>query len=123
MDLCTGGSLFNILDDPENAYGLDETEFLCVLRDVGQFSQTLCNVVWVDVAELYFEFCCIWVMIGIDLCDIMSAAGMKHLRDIDVVHRDFKPGNIMRYITDDGRYRAAVLILLSLMFKEFHIFE
>jgi len=35
MDLCTGGSLFSILDDPENAYGLDETEFLCVLRDVG----------------------------------------------------------------------------------------
>jgi len=37
MDLCTGGSLFNILDDPKNAYGLDETEFLCVLHDVGQF--------------------------------------------------------------------------------------
>jgi len=37
MDLCTGGSLFNILDDPENAYGLDEMEFLSVLRDVGQF--------------------------------------------------------------------------------------
>jgi len=36
MDLCTGGSLFNILDDPENAYGLDEAEFLCVLRDVGE---------------------------------------------------------------------------------------
>ena len=42
MDLCTGGSLFNILDDPENAYGLDETEFLCVLRDVGQsFTQSI----------------------------------------------------------------------------------
>ena len=35
MDLCTGGSLYNILDDPENAYGLDETEFVNVLRDVG----------------------------------------------------------------------------------------
>ena len=35
MDLCTGGSLFNMLDDPENAYGLDEMEFLSVLRDVG----------------------------------------------------------------------------------------
>jgi TANK-binding kinase 1 len=65
MDLCTGGSLFNILDDPENAYGIDETEFLCVLRDV--------------------------------------AAGLKHLRDNGIVHRDIKPGNIMRYITEDGR--------------------
>jgi len=52
MDLCTGGSLFNILDDPENAYGLEETEFLCVLRDVGQFWQIQCCV---DVAKL----CCI----------------------------------------------------------------
>ena len=24
MELCTGGSLFNLLDDPENSYGLDE---------------------------------------------------------------------------------------------------
>ena len=28
MELCTGGSLFNLLDDPENSYGLDEDEFL-----------------------------------------------------------------------------------------------
>ena len=32
MELCTGGSLFNMLDDPENAYGLDEKEFFLVLR-------------------------------------------------------------------------------------------
>ncbi|KAL1512791.1 hypothetical protein ABEB36_002321 [Hypothenemus hampei] len=31
MELCTGGSLFNILDDPENTYGLEESEFLLVL--------------------------------------------------------------------------------------------
>ena len=31
MELCTGGSLFNLLDDPENSYGLDEDEFLLVL--------------------------------------------------------------------------------------------
>ena len=28
MELCTGGSLFNLLDDPENSYGLIEDEFL-----------------------------------------------------------------------------------------------
>lgn len=65
MELCTGGSLFNILDDPENAYGLSELEFMLVLKD---------------------------------LC-----AGMKHLRDNNLVHRDLKPGNIMKFITEEGK--------------------
>uniref|UniRef100_S4RFF2 Inhibitor of nuclear factor kappa B kinase subunit epsilon n=1 Tax=Petromyzon marinus TaxID=7757 RepID=S4RFF2_PETMA len=34
MELCSGGSLYTILDEPENAYGLTEGEFLIVLRDV-----------------------------------------------------------------------------------------
>ena len=37
MELCTGGSLFNMLDDPENAYGLDEKEFFLVLRHLCKF--------------------------------------------------------------------------------------
>ncbi|XP_047117169.1 serine/threonine-protein kinase TBK1 [Schistocerca piceifrons] len=65
MELCTGGSLFNILDDPENTYGLQEEEFLLVLEHL--------------------------------------TAGMKHLRDNNLIHRDLKPGNIMKFITDDGR--------------------
>lgn len=64
MELCTGGSLFNILDDPENTYGLSEREFLLVLEHL--------------------------------------SAGMKHLRDNNLVHRDLKPGNIMKYISEDG---------------------
>ncbi|XP_012276090.1 inhibitor of nuclear factor kappa-B kinase subunit epsilon [Orussus abietinus] len=64
MELCTGGSLFNILDDPENTYGLAEGEFLLVLEHL--------------------------------------SAGMKHLRDNNLVHRDLKPGNIMKFIADDG---------------------
>ncbi|XP_067004394.1 inhibitor of nuclear factor kappa-B kinase subunit epsilon [Anabrus simplex] len=64
MELCTGGSLFNILDDPENTYGLQEEEFLLVLEHL--------------------------------------SAGMKHLRDNNLVHRDLKPGNIMKFIADDG---------------------
>ncbi|KAI1285307.1 Serine/threonine-protein kinase TBK1 [Halotydeus destructor] len=64
MELCTGGSLFNILDDPVNCYGLEETEFLLVLKHL--------------------------------------AAGMKHLRDKDIMHRDLKPGNIMKFISEDG---------------------
>lgn len=65
MELCTGGSLFNILDDPEHTYGLPEEEFLLVLEHL--------------------------------------SAGMKHLRDNNLVHRDLKPGNIMKFISDDGR--------------------
>ncbi|BES90216.1 serine threonine-protein kinase [Nesidiocoris tenuis] len=64
MELCTGGSLFNILDDPENTYGLKEEEFLLVLEHL--------------------------------------SAGMKHLRDNHLVHRDLKPGNIMKFISDEG---------------------
>ena len=60
MELCTGGSLFNLLDDPENSYGLDEDEFLLVLSHL--------------------------------------SAGMNHLRDNNLVHRDLKPGNIMKFI-------------------------
>lgn len=64
MELCTGGSLFNILDDPENAYGLPQMEFILVLDH---------------------------------LC-----AGMKHLRDNNLVHRDLKPGNIMKFLSEEG---------------------
>ncbi|KAK4024577.1 hypothetical protein OUZ56_010000 [Daphnia magna] len=64
MELCTGGSLFNILDDPENSDGLNEDEFLAVLEHL--------------------------------------TAGMKHLRDNNLVHRDLKPGNIMKFVALDG---------------------
>lgn len=64
MELCTGGSLFNILDDPENTYGLPQDQFLLVLEHL--------------------------------------TAGMKHLRDNNLVHRDLKPGNIMKYLSEDG---------------------
>ena len=64
MELCTGGSLFNILDDPENTYGLPQVEFLLVLEHLTE--------------------------------------GMKHLRDNNLVHRDLKPGNIMKFISEDG---------------------
>ena len=41
MELCTGGSLYNILDDPVNAYGVEEVEFFRVLHDVGMFKTGL----------------------------------------------------------------------------------
>uniref|UniRef100_A0A3Q3FA73 Inhibitor of nuclear factor kappa B kinase subunit epsilon n=1 Tax=Labrus bergylta TaxID=56723 RepID=A0A3Q3FA73_9LABR len=65
MEYCSGGSLLSLLEEPENAFGLPETEFLIVLQCVVQ--------------------------------------GMNHLRENGVVHRDIKPGNIMRQVGEDGK--------------------
>lgn len=35
MEYCSGGSLLTLLEEPENAFGLAETEFLTVLQCVG----------------------------------------------------------------------------------------
>uniref|UniRef100_A0A3P9Q1W1 Serine/threonine-protein kinase TBK1 n=1 Tax=Poecilia reticulata TaxID=8081 RepID=A0A3P9Q1W1_POERE len=63
MEYCPCGSLYTVLEESTNAYGLPEDEFLIVLHDV---------------------------------------AGMNHLREYGIVHRDIKPGNIMRVIGEDG---------------------
>ncbi|XP_048884104.1 serine/threonine-protein kinase TBK1 [Brienomyrus brachyistius] len=65
MEYCPCGSLYTVLEESSNAYGLPEDEFLIVLHDV--------------------------------------VAGMNHLREYGIVHRDIKPGNIMRMIGEDGR--------------------
>ncbi|XP_067855455.1 serine/threonine-protein kinase TBK1 isoform X2 [Heptranchias perlo] len=65
MEFCSRGSLYTVLEEAGNAFGLPESEFLIVLRDV--------------------------------------VAGMNHLRENGIVHRDIKPGNIMRVIGDDGQ--------------------
>uniref|UniRef100_A0A8C6UZS2 TANK-binding kinase 1 n=1 Tax=Neogobius melanostomus TaxID=47308 RepID=A0A8C6UZS2_9GOBI len=64
MEYCPCGSLYTVLEEASNAYGLPEDEFLIVLHDV--------------------------------------VAGMNHLREYGIVHRDIKPGNIMRVIGEDG---------------------
>ncbi|XP_023556976.1 inhibitor of nuclear factor kappa-B kinase subunit epsilon isoform X2 [Octodon degus] len=65
MEYCPSGSLLNVLESPENAFGLPEEEFLVVLRCV--------------------------------------VAGMNHLRENGIVHRDIKPGNIMRLVGEEGQ--------------------
>ncbi|CAH2220948.1 inhibitor of nuclear factor kappa-B kinase subunit epsilon [Pelobates cultripes] len=65
MEYCASGSLLSVLEEPENAFGLSESEFHIVVDCV--------------------------------------VAGMNHLRQNGVVHRDIKPGNIMRVIGEDGR--------------------
>ncbi|XP_036415174.1 inhibitor of nuclear factor kappa-B kinase subunit epsilon isoform X2 [Colossoma macropomum] len=65
MEFCSGGSLLSVLEEPENAFGLPESEFVIVLQCV--------------------------------------VHGMNHLRENGVIHRDIKPGNIMRQVGEDGR--------------------
>ncbi|CAM5119242.1 unnamed protein product [Natator depressus] len=65
MEYCSCGSLLSVLEDPENSFGLSESEFLIVLHCV--------------------------------------VAGMNHLRENSIVHRDIKPGNIMRLVGEDGQ--------------------
>ncbi|NWI18291.1 IKKE kinase, partial [Crypturellus soui] len=65
MEYCSSGSLLSVLEEPANAFGLAESEFLIVLQCV--------------------------------------VAGMNHLRENGIVHRDIKPGNIMRLTGEDGQ--------------------
>lgn len=37
------------------------------------------------------------------LFTFLTAAGMKHLRENGIVHRDIKPGNILLYKKEDGK--------------------
>lgn len=43
MEYCSGGSLLNLLEEPENAFGLPEAEFLIVLQCVGEHFCVLYN--------------------------------------------------------------------------------
>ena len=44
MELCNGGSLYEIIDSPENAYGLEEEEFKKVMSDVGEIIDTTTDI-------------------------------------------------------------------------------
>nr|UCK81545.1 serine/threonine-protein kinase TBK1 [Arenicola marina] len=41
MELCRGGSLYTMLECPENAYGMEESEFLRILHDIASGMQHL----------------------------------------------------------------------------------
>lgn len=45
MEYCSGGSLLSLLEEPENAFGLAETEFLTVLQCIGGcvYVVSVCN--------------------------------------------------------------------------------
>ena len=59
MELCTGGSLYEVIDSPENAYGLNETEFKQVIFDVGKYglySEVVAGTQFIPWARRY-EVC------------------------------------------------------------------
>ena len=41
MELCTGGSLQEILDSPENGYGLGEVDFTKLISDLSKSSPSI----------------------------------------------------------------------------------
>lgn len=41
MELCSGGSLFTLLENPANAYGFVEDDFKQVVKDVGKHGVTI----------------------------------------------------------------------------------
>lgn len=85
MELCAGGSLYNVLEKPENYYGLEESEFLRFVKDLSNQPQT---------------FMCSSSIVYVQL---VTVAGIKYLREQAIIHRDLKPGNIMRAVNEDGR--------------------
>lgn len=45
MEYCSGGSLLTLLEEPENAFGLAETEFLTVLQCVGGCTSVFFSII------------------------------------------------------------------------------
>lgn len=41
MEYCASGSLLSVLEEPENAYGLSESEFLIVVQCVGEMQNKM----------------------------------------------------------------------------------
>ena len=55
---------------------------------------------FVHILPISFPFCCV-------------AEGLRYLREQKVVHRDIKPGNIMKLVTAEGRWVNNVNIVIK----------
>ncbi|XP_057364029.1 inhibitor of nuclear factor kappa-B kinase subunit epsilon isoform X4 [Manis pentadactyla] len=126
MEYCSSGSLLSVLESPEHSFGLPEEEFLVVLRCVENPRGTLTP----HVPERPSFARCPSVLLFPRPCQPMGnlsgptgshppkarpqleplaalalspAAGMNHLRENGIVHRDIKPGNIMRLVGGEGQ--------------------
>ena len=52
IELCQGGCLQSLLNEPENAFGLAENEFLLVFKHVGRF---YCYKMWLNHTQFYLH--------------------------------------------------------------------
>ena len=114
MELCTGGSLFNLLDDPENSYGLDEVTKRCInilkrhVKNFGNFENLTYHDLlgWVSPCPVSSVRRDESPQVGMIIAPqkLKRAGNSVFLdgRDNNLVHRDLKPGNIMKFIKDDG---------------------
>ncbi|XP_047560907.1 inhibitor of nuclear factor kappa-B kinase subunit epsilon isoform X9 [Lutra lutra] len=100
MEYCSSGSLLSVLESPENAFGLPEEEFLVVLRCVAHVNALSGpkDSLPPKVSPRHEA------VPGQRASSPLSAvAGMNHLRENGIVHRDIKPGNILRLLGEEGQ--------------------
>ncbi|XP_031680724.1 inhibitor of nuclear factor kappa-B kinase subunit epsilon-like [Oncorhynchus kisutch] len=100
MEYCSGGCLFSLLVEPENAFGLPEPELLIVLHCVGQ---CVCGWRRREVRSRGMRWCAPPNHLDEPFVLFPLVHGMNHLRENRVVHRDIKPGNIIHQVGEDGR--------------------
>ena len=77
--------------------------------------KVLCNVyldvVYAQSISYKFQFCTYWLLSQFHFCAV--AEGLRYLREQKVVHRDIKPGNIMKLVTAEGRWVNNVHIIIK----------
>ncbi|GAB5583672.1 inhibitor of nuclear factor kappa-B kinase subunit epsilon isoform X1 [Prionailurus iriomotensis] len=103
MEYCSGGSLLSVLESPENAFGLPEDEFLVVLRCVAPPMRTLYLDPRASFPPKEAPHTELFLARELAALPPSPVAGMNHLRENSIVHRDIKPGNIMRLMGEEGQ--------------------
>jgi TANK-binding kinase 1 len=106
MEYCNGGSLSSLLDQPENIYGLEQREFLLVLKHictrVSLFNNNNNNNNKTSTISFFIFF--IYSSFNKINKKHKKAAGMNELHELKIVHRDIKPNNILLQILPTGEH-------------------
>ncbi len=124
MELCNAGSLYEVIDSPENAYGLDEEQFKLVVLHVCELYTTVCLPFLLSPLPLLSPFLFPMLIIlhsppsplsHLSSLPLSSARGLCHLKKKGFVHRDIKPGNILRVKDVDGRWAWRIVQLVAMV--------